>query len=88
MYSVETCFEMYSYSFSWSLIALELRLLREDQHLQRRVELREHVAALIRQAELLVRGQVPALVLPRADVVDRDEDAEHDEDADVAASVP
>ena len=62
-------------------VARKLRFLREHEHLQRRIELREHVAALIRQAELLADRQVPALVLPRPDVVDRDEDPEDDEHA-------
>jgi hypothetical protein len=46
------------------LVPRELRLLGEDLHLHGGVELGDDVAALIRQAELLVRGQVPALVLP------------------------
>ena len=59
----------------------KLRFLVEHQNLQRRIELHDDVLALIRQAELLVRGEVPAFVLPRADVVDRDENAEHSEHA-------
>ena len=81
MYSVGTCFEAYSYSFSLSRYAGTRRPARTPSP-ERRIELRDDVAALVRQAELLVRGQVPALVLPRADVVDGDQDAEHDEDAD------
>src|SRR4029450_7106292 len=62
--------------------AIELRVLNEHFNLQRRIQLGEDVAALIGKAELLVGGQVPALVLLGSDVVDRDEDSQHDQDAD------
>ena len=63
------------------LILREVGLAREHHYLQRRVELREDGATLIGQAELLVHRQVPPLVLLGADVIDGDQDAEHDEHA-------
>jgi hypothetical protein len=60
------------------------RLIRRRQKahdLDRRIELRDDVAALVGQAELLVLGEVPALVLALADVVHGDQDAEHDHHA-------
>ena len=63
MYSVVTFFDDVLVLLQLVLVALELRLLREHLDLQRRVELRQHVAGLVRQAELLVGRQVPALVL-------------------------
>jgi hypothetical protein len=56
--------------------------LRKHLHLQRSIKLGQHVAALVGERELLVRGQVPALVLLLADVIDRDQDAEHYQNAD------
>ena len=64
------------------LVPLEVGLFGEDRNLQGDIELREDVARLVGQAELLVGGQVPALVLTRPDVVDRDQDAQDDQDAD------
>jgi hypothetical protein len=62
-------------------VAREVEILGEHRDLKRRIELGQHAARLIGQAELLGGRQVPALVLARADVVDRDEDAEDDEHA-------
>jgi hypothetical protein len=63
------------------LIASEVRFLGEHRHLQRAVELRQHVPRLVRQAERLVRRQVPPLLLACADVVDGDQNAEDDQEA-------
>ncbi len=54
----------------------------EDGDLHRFLELLQDPDGLIRQAVDLVRGQIPALALARAEVVDRDEDAEEHDDAD------
>ena len=54
----------------------KLRLAREHEHGDRRIERFEHPPRLVRQRVLLRRGQVPADVLPRQDVVGGDEDAE------------
>ena len=64
------------------LETLDLVFLLERQHLERRVKLRDDVAALIREAELFVGGQIPSLVLARTDVVDGDENGQHHEHAD------
>ena len=55
-----------------------------DGELHRRVERLQHLDRLLRQAVGLVLGQVPALVLPDAEIVDCDDDAERDQDADEA----
>ena len=57
-------------------VAGELRLAREDQHGDRRLQRLEHAPRLGRQRVLLRGGQVPADVLPRQDVVGGDEDAQ------------
>ena len=46
----------------------------EDGDLHRLLELLQDLDGLIGQAVDLVRGEIPALVLARAEVVDRDED--------------
>lgn len=61
------------------LVPGEVRLLSEHQDLERGIELREYVPALVGQAELLGLCQVPPLVLALADVVHRDENAQRDE---------
>jgi len=63
------------------LEAQELAFLREHLDIERRVQLGQHAPRLVREAELLARRQIPALVLFGADVVERDQDAEHDEHA-------
>ena len=54
----------------------------EHGDLHRFLQVLEDLDRLIRQAVDLVGGQVPALVLARAEVVDGDEDAEEHDDAD------
>ena len=81
MYSVLIWLETYSVLAQAIAQALRRAFLGEHLHLERGVELGQHVSALIRQAELLAGRQIPALVLLLADVVHRDEDAQHDEDA-------
>ncbi len=63
-------------------ITLHVVLLREHHDVQRRVELLQDGACLVRETELLGGREVPPLVLPRADVVDGDENAEDHERAD------
>ena len=60
--------------------AIELRRLVEHAHLDRRVQLLQDLACLIRQAELLVGGQVPALVTARRQVVHGNQQRQHDDD--------
>ena len=73
---------MYLVLFQSVLEAGKVGFLDEHGQVQRRVELLEHLPTLVRQAERLVGGEIPALVLPRADVVDGDQNAKHHQDAD------
>ena len=54
----------------------------EDGDPHRFLELLQDPDGLIRQAVNLVRGQIPALALARAEVIDRDEDREEHDHAD------
>ncbi len=60
---------------------IELRRLIEDRELGRGVEPLQHLEGLLRQAEHLVRRQVPALVLAHAQVVEPGQQREHGGDA-------
>ena len=61
--------------------SLELGLAVEHQELERCIQLGQDVSPLIGQRVLLRGRQVPALALLLRDVVDRDQDGEHDHHA-------
>ena len=56
--------------------AVELRRFIEDEKLDRRVQIAQKLHRLLGEAVLFVRGQVPALVLTRREIVDGDDDAQ------------
>ena len=70
------------------LDAVEARGQVVDRELGRCVEAAQHLQRLLRQAEDLVGGEVPPLVLPDAEVVERDEDRQHRDDARRSTSCP
>ncbi len=61
--------------------AIEVVGTIEHPHDDRTLEALQHLLRLVRERELLRRGQVPPLVVPRRDVVDAHENRQHDGDA-------
>ena len=81
MYSTFTCFETYWYSSSRSRNRGNPSVRSKTRTRTGLVQALQDLLGLIRQRELLGGRQVPPLVVPRRQVVDRHQDREHDRDA-------